>query len=151
MSSILIRGTMWNIRKLIKKGTYDYALVPEHPNVTINGYVLYHRIVVENNINRLLTNDEEVHHIDGNTHNNDISNLLLLSKEEHRKIHSIRPKTYAEIKCPICNQIRTVLKHNSIDKKQYCCCRSCGRLFQLLTDEEKINRINDCVIKIYKK
>ena len=41
---------MWNIRKLIKKGIYDYALVPEHPKATANGYVLYHRVVMENSI-----------------------------------------------------------------------------------------------------
>lgn len=25
---------MWNIKKLIKKGDYVYALVPEHPSAT---------------------------------------------------------------------------------------------------------------------
>lgn len=33
---------MWKIQKLIHKGDYDYALVPDHPNATKNGYVLYH-------------------------------------------------------------------------------------------------------------
>lgn len=141
---------MWNIRKLIKKGTYDYALVPEHPKATANGYVLYHRVVMENSINRMLKDDEEVHHIDRNPHNNDLSNLQLVTKEEHRKIHSIRPKTYVELQCPICNNIRTVLKHNSIDKKQYCCGRHCGRLFQLLSPTERENKIAHCVIRTFK-
>lgn len=30
----------------------------------------------------------DVHHIDGNRNNNDISNLILLSHDEHHKIHS---------------------------------------------------------------
>jgi len=30
----------------------------------------------------------DVHHIDGNRYNNDITNLQLLKREEHRKIHS---------------------------------------------------------------
>lgn len=141
---------MWNIRKLIKKGTYDYALVPEHPKATANGYVLYHRVVMENSIDRMLTDNEEIHHIDRNPHNNDISNLQLVTKEKHRKIHSVRPKTYVELQCPICNNIRIVRKHNSIDKKQYCCGRHCGRLFQLLPQNEKENRIKQCVIKIFK-
>lgn len=38
---------MWNIKKLIHKGEYDYALVPDHPYATKNGYVLYHRVVME--------------------------------------------------------------------------------------------------------
>lgn len=33
---------MWNIQDLIRKGDYDYALIPVHPNATKNGYVLYH-------------------------------------------------------------------------------------------------------------
>ena len=45
---------MWNIKKLIHKGEYDYALVPDHLNATKNGYVLYHRIVMENHLGRLL-------------------------------------------------------------------------------------------------
>lgn len=141
---------MWNIRKLIKKGIYDYALVPEQPKATENGYVLYHRVVMENSINRMLTDDEEIHHIDRNPHNNDISNLQLVTKEEHRKIHSIRLNTYVELQCPICNNIRTVLKRNSIDKKQYCCGRHCGRLFQLLSPTKRENKIAHCVIRIFK-
>lgn len=141
---------MWNIRKLIKKGNYDYALVPEHPKATVNGYVLYHRAVMENSIGRMLTDNEEVHHIDRNPHNNNISNLQLVTKEEHRRIHSIRSRTYVELRCPICNNTRIVLKSNSIDKKQYCCGRHCGRLFQFLSKSEKEERIKRCVIRIFK-
>ena len=54
----------WNIKKVISKGDYNYALVPEHPNSTKNGYVLLHRIVIENYLGRLLNANEIVHHID---------------------------------------------------------------------------------------
>lgn len=141
---------MWTIRKLIKKGDYDYALVPEHPKATKNGYVLYHRVVVENSIGRLLTDNEEIHHIDRNKHNNDISNLLLLTKEEHRELHKTRKNTYVELKCPICNNIRNVLKRDSVDKKQYCCSRHCGRLFQLLSLEEQEEKKRNSILRIFK-
>lgn len=142
---------MWNIRKLIKKGKYDYALVPEHPKATSNGYVLYHRVVMENSINRLLTENEEVHHIDKNPHNNSLSNLQLVTKEEHRKIHSVRLKTYVELRCPMCSNTRIVLKHNSVDKDQYCCGRHCGGLFGLLTKDEKEYRKQQSVLRILKQ
>ena len=50
---------MWNIQKLIHKGDYDYALVPNHPNATKNGYVLYHflhvrEVSLEDHLGRLL-------------------------------------------------------------------------------------------------
>ncbi len=36
--------------------------------------------------------DYEVHHIDKNKHNNNLSNLLLLTKDEHYKIHNQEKK-----------------------------------------------------------
>jgi len=63
---------MWDIEKTIKKGDYNYALVKDHPNATKNGYVLEHRIVMENHIGRLLTKDEIVHHINENKKDNRI-------------------------------------------------------------------------------
>lgn len=50
----------WKIKKIVKKGDYLYALVPEHPNKTKNGYVLEHRVIMENHLNRLLNSDEVV-------------------------------------------------------------------------------------------
>lgn len=38
---------LFEIKKVIKKGDYLYALVPDHPNATKNGYVLLHRVVME--------------------------------------------------------------------------------------------------------
>ncbi len=43
---------MWIIQKIVSKGEYNYAVVPEHPNATSNGYVLEHRVVMENAIGR---------------------------------------------------------------------------------------------------
>jgi len=42
-----------------------------------SGYVLKHRIEMAKYLNRPLTKNESVHHIDGNKENNDISNLQL--------------------------------------------------------------------------
>lgn len=60
-----------------------------HPHAKGNGYVLYHRIVMEQSIGRFLKPSEVVHHRDGNRENNSIENLALLSGHaEHRKIHA---------------------------------------------------------------
>ena len=66
---------------------YRYILVPEHPHATLKGYVAEHRLVAEKHLNRFLGKDEVVHHIDGNTINNCIENLLVLSADEHIKLH----------------------------------------------------------------
>ena len=46
-----------------------------------------HRYVMEQYLGRRLRSDEHVHHIDHNRLNNDISNLEILSPEEHGRLH----------------------------------------------------------------
>jgi len=52
-----------------------------------DGYILEHRLIMAIRIGRLLTPDEVVHHIDGDMCNNDFSNLQLMSRKEHSKLH----------------------------------------------------------------
>lgn len=118
---------MWNIKKIINKGDYLYALVPEHPNATKNGYVLMHRIVMENHLGRLLSANEVVHHIDKNKKNNSVDNLKVLTVEEHNKLHAMEcTRAYALLKCPWCGKIfereyRFVKNH-----RWSCCSRHCN-------------------------
>lgn len=74
---------MFTLRKEIKKGDYLYALVPDHPNATKNGYVLMHRVIMENHLGRLLGKDEVVHHKDHNKFNNSVDNLEVMDKNAH--------------------------------------------------------------------
>lgn len=61
---------LFEIKKVIKKGDYLYALVPDHPTATKNGYVLLYRVVMENHLGRLLEKNEVVHHfMDSKEHN----------------------------------------------------------------------------------
>lgn len=46
-----------------------------------------HRLEVEKAIGRRLTSDEIVHHIDSNKKNNKIENLVILTRNEHARIH----------------------------------------------------------------
>lgn len=49
-----------------------------------------HRAIVEEYIGRQLTEDEVVHHIDGNRSNNDISNLMVMTQSKHAKLHHMQ-------------------------------------------------------------
>lgn len=77
--------------------------------VTVNGKtVRAHRLIMENILGRPLTQYEIVHHKDGNKTNNDPSNLEILTRSVHTKLHApekpqYRPENTATHKyCPQC-------------------------------------------------
>lgn len=51
-------------------------------------YRAEHRIIVENYLGRKLESNEIVHHLDGNKLNNEISNLMIVTRAEHARIHA---------------------------------------------------------------
>lgn len=67
-----------------------YILVknPKHLNAAKNGYVREHILKLTESLGRSLTEDEVVHHIDFNKSNNELSNLQLMTKYEHKSFHS---------------------------------------------------------------
>lgn len=68
-------------------GGYAKVKVKEHPAKDKRGYVLLHRLVMEDHLGRYLNNDEFIHHKDGNKLNNELSNLELIYPEKHAKEH----------------------------------------------------------------
>ena len=97
---------------------YTRVYCPEHPNCYENGYVLEHRLIMEQYLGRYLTKSEVVHHKipvkDGGT--NDIENLELLNSQgEHLSIHRLKDKSYNRCSNPECKDP----EHTYIDKNGY--------------------------------
>ena len=59
--------------------------MPSHP-FSVKGYIREHRLALEKRIGRYLVKGEVVHHKDGDTLNNDLNNLVLLTKKEHDRL-----------------------------------------------------------------
>jgi hypothetical protein len=63
---------------------------PDHPYCDSLGYVYEHRLVMEQFLGRYLEPAEVIHHIDGDTTNNNIENLMLFSGTgSHLKYHAL--------------------------------------------------------------
>jgi len=69
--------TLWKNGK-----RYSYVYLGDRKHRTT------HRYVFEQFLGRKLYKNEQVHHINGDTLDNDINNLILLSRSEHRKTHN---------------------------------------------------------------
>lgn len=69
---------------------YITVYFPSHPNATREGYVMLHRLVMEEHLGRLLSADEVIHHINGDKKNNRICNLMLTTKSEHMRLHALQ-------------------------------------------------------------
>lgn len=52
-----------------------------------------HRYIVEQQLGRKLCRDEVVHHADHDPLNNDPSNLVVLSRAEHRRLYAVKRST----------------------------------------------------------
>lgn len=66
---------------------YEFCLYDENKLIA-SEIVLVYRYIMACKYGRKLRSDEVVHHIDGNKLNNDISNLEVLSRSEHNRIHA---------------------------------------------------------------
>jgi hypothetical protein len=69
-----------------------------HPYADSAGYVMEHRLIVEKQLGKYLEKEYDVHHIDGDNRNNDPSNLLVLTRKEHARIHFDAVKEAAALK-----------------------------------------------------
>lgn len=83
----------------------------------------YPRILMEEKLGRPLEPYEQVHHKDGNTLNNDLSNLEILPIGEHQALHS---RKYCDKLVSCCWCGRTFLWTVKAQRNFYCNCRRPG-------------------------
>ena len=77
---------LWKGGRTIDEDGYVSLYTPEHPKAQKN-QMPEHRLVMEKYLGRYLKSEEIVHHIDGVRTNNEIENLMVLTRSEHLKLH----------------------------------------------------------------
>lgn len=88
----------WRGGRRLRQDGYISVYAPDHPNAA-GGYVMEHRLVVEQQIGRYLSAEEVVHHRNHVTIDNRPENLELMpSQGAHRRHHTI----WLSFVCPNC-------------------------------------------------
>jgi len=77
----------WKGGRIGGNGWYVCLLMPEHPKCNKMGYIQEHRYVMEQELGRYLEKYEVVHHKNGKKDDNRLSNLVVMTKREHDKMH----------------------------------------------------------------
>lgn len=134
----------------ISKG-YRYVYAPNSVGAktsgSYKGYVFEHRLIMEKHIGRPLTDNEDVHHIDFNPLNNDITNLMLLSKCEHSRLHHfLKGNIIKKEDCYDKTQVIRILQ--SPPRK----CKDCGVPLSVIElSHSEITRCPKCAMKHLRK
>ena len=122
-----------------KKDTNGYLYKYDPKNIYANkaGKVYEHILVMCTHIGRKLNINECVHHIDRNKTNNNLNNLLLLTLEEHARLHAKEDRNIIQEDriCPCCKKTFTV---TSTSDQQYCshaCYSKSNRKFEISKED----------------
>lgn len=132
------KNPAWKGGRIYDKDGYVLIWMPDHPNRNNDNYVREHRLVYEKYLGRYLTQQEEIHHINGIKDDNRLQNLNKFLKNEHCRLH--HKKDFSKRFCAACKNKTSVVKNgpqkgyehwykNPLNKNEWYCA-NCYRKFR---------------------
>jgi hypothetical protein len=92
-TSYLNRTNARGYGELRSENGYLKIKIPEHPYCDKSGYVFLHRYIIEQRLGYPINpKDYDVHHIDEDKTNNNLSNLVAIRRSAHMRLHAIKRK-----------------------------------------------------------
>ena len=91
------KSNSWRGGRYIDLDGYVLIFKPDHPNARKTGYVLEHRLVMEQQLGRLLERQEVVHHKRGRADNDPEDLELFSSNGEHLKVELAEKRNCGEL------------------------------------------------------
>lgn len=109
-----------DLRTRINHNGYVEVYLPRHHRARGNGYVFEHILVAEEKTGRKLKGEEVVHHINEDKTDNNPSNLRVMNRSDHSRMHSKnRPKTGVHLNCEHC-QKEFYIKLSRLARARFC-------------------------------
>jgi hypothetical protein len=114
-------------------GNYVVIHSPNHPRHDTRNYVYEHILVMEEHLGRFLVDGEVVHHVNRNTKDNKIENLMLFANNSEHKTYHRKEDAFNACgnsdwrKCTFCKQYDDV-KNLKVRFASSCYHPECGRI-----------------------
>jgi hypothetical protein len=121
----------WRGGRYIDLHGYVMLYMPDNRAAGGSGYVAEHRVVMERALGHPIPDGMHVHHIDGNKANNELENLALMSRSEHRALHmKHQPPPMHD------PEVRARLSATMRSRRPVITCQTCGKEFTIQPNEQ---------------
>jgi len=112
-------------------GRYLKLLIPGHPRSNPEGYVHEHIVVAEKALGRNISVNNPVHHHDGDSHNNDSSNLVICESNAYHKLLHARARSFKATgnvhskRCHMCGEWKDISDFYTNTER----CKKCNTIY----------------------